>query len=91
MLQVLSVISKEKISAKPYILGKLLHGVLSAIYTYIFLYHFKFFNLDIAPVFANTAEKINNFNPWNIINIVILLFISISLIKKLYKSNSEAK
>ena len=38
LLQILSIISKEKISIKPYIIGKLLQGILAAVYTYIFIY-----------------------------------------------------
>lgn len=36
-LQVLSITSKSDLSIKPYILGKLLHGSLAALYTFIFL------------------------------------------------------
>lgn len=44
MLQVLSILSKSDISFKPYVLGKLLHGALAAIYTYFILNHFAFFS-----------------------------------------------
>lgn len=44
MLQVLSIISKSDLSIKPYILGKLLHGTLSAFYTFIIINNFSFFN-----------------------------------------------
>lgn len=44
MLQVLSIISKSDISIKPYIIGKLLHGLLSAIYTSIFIHSFSYFS-----------------------------------------------
>lgn len=37
MLQVYSIIAKEKISIKPYIYGKLLQGILAFLYTIIFL------------------------------------------------------
>lgn len=37
LFQVFSIISKQHISIKPYILGKLLHGLISVIYTYILL------------------------------------------------------
>ncbi len=47
MLQVLSIISKTDLSIKPYILGKLLHGILAAFYTYIFINIFSFFNFDL--------------------------------------------
>ena len=36
-LQILSIISKANISIKPYILGKLLQGILAAVYTYLFI------------------------------------------------------
>jgi len=44
MLQVLSIISKSDISIKPYILGKLLHGMLSAIFTFLIINNFSYFN-----------------------------------------------
>ena len=47
MLQILSIISKAKISIKPYIIGKLLQGIFAAIYTYIFIYAIPFFNLNL--------------------------------------------
>lgn len=47
LLQVLSITSKTDLSIKPYILGKLLHGILAAIYTYIFINIFPFFNFDL--------------------------------------------
>ena len=52
LLQVYSIISKTDLSIKPYILGKLLHGILATFYTYIAITNFKFLNLDLAPVFA---------------------------------------
>jgi len=47
LLQVWSTIAKTDLSIKPYILGKLLHGFLSAFYTFIFLQNFAFFNFDL--------------------------------------------
>ena len=46
-LQILSVISKAKISIKPYLIGKLLQGTFAAFYTYILLNTFWFLNLDL--------------------------------------------
>ena len=46
-LQVLSITSKTDLSIKPYIYGKLLHGLLAAFYTYIFINMFPFFNFDL--------------------------------------------
>ena len=47
MLQVLSITSKSDLSIKKYFYGKLLQGVLSAIYTLMFLNIFPIFNLNL--------------------------------------------
>ena len=47
MLQVLSITSKSNISIKPYIIGKILHGIIAAFYTYLILSNFSYFNLNI--------------------------------------------
>lgn len=47
LLQVLSITSKSDLSIKPYIYGKLIHGTLAALYTYIFINVFPFFNFDL--------------------------------------------
>lgn len=47
LLQVFSVSAKQNISMKPYIIGKFLHGIFAALYTYIILYAFNFFYFDI--------------------------------------------
>ncbi len=46
-LQVLSITSKNGISIKPYILGKLLHANFALFYTYIILANTNLFNLNI--------------------------------------------
>ena len=47
LLQVLSITSKSDLSIKPYIYGKLLHGLIAVLYTYIFINIFPFFNFDL--------------------------------------------
>lgn len=47
LLQVLSITSKTDLSIKPYLYGKLLHGIIAAFYTYIFINIFPFFNFDL--------------------------------------------
>lgn len=47
LLQVLSITSKTDLSIKPYIYGKLLHGIFASFYTYIFINIFPFFNFDL--------------------------------------------
>lgn len=46
LLQVYSILAKSKISIKPYIIGKLLHGLIACIYTFIIIYTIPIFNLD---------------------------------------------
>ena len=47
LLQVLSITSKSDLSIKPYIYGKLLHGMIAVLYTFIFMNLFPFFNFDL--------------------------------------------
>ena len=47
LLQVLSITSKTDLSIKPYIYGKLLHGVLAALYTFVAISVFPFFNFNL--------------------------------------------
>lgn len=47
LLQVWSIVSKTDLSIKPYVLGKLLHGILAAFYTYVFMTFFPFWNFDL--------------------------------------------
>ena len=47
LLQVYSIISKSNISIKPYIIGKLLHGIIASVYTSILIYTIPFFNFDL--------------------------------------------
>lgn len=47
LLQVLSITSKTDLSIKPYIYGKLLHGVLAAFYTFVFMNVFPFLNFNL--------------------------------------------
>lgn len=46
-LQVFSIVSKSDLSIKPYIYGKILHGIISAFYTFLFIQIFPFFNLNL--------------------------------------------
>lgn len=87
MLQVLSITSKSDISIKPYIIGKALQGIIAAILTYACIHLFPIFNLDIAPIFSETANSINKVNaftnPYNvIIFILIVVFTALTFFKR---------
>lgn len=47
LLQVWSIVSKTDLSIKPYIIGKLLHGVFAAIYCFLFIFIFPIFQFDL--------------------------------------------
>ena len=47
LLQVYSIIAKSDISIKAYFIGKLLHGILAAFYTFILITYFPIFNLNL--------------------------------------------
>ena len=47
LLQVYSITTKANISIKPYFIGKILHGIIASIYTFIFIYTVPFFNLNL--------------------------------------------
>ena len=46
-LQILSITSKTDLSIKPYIIGKILQGLFSAFFTFIFIKMFPIFNLNL--------------------------------------------
>lgn len=47
--QVMAVISKYNLSLKPYIFGKLLHGIIAALYTMLYLYKFPITSAVFEP------------------------------------------
>lgn len=46
-LQVLSIVSKSDLSIKPYIIGKILHGIFAAFYTFLIIQAFPMFNFNL--------------------------------------------
>ena len=47
LLQVWSIVSKTDLSIKPYVIGKILHGIFSALYCLLFIWIFPIFQLDL--------------------------------------------
>lgn len=77
LLQVLSITSKSDISIKPYILGKILHGIIAAILTYALIHIFPIFNLDLTPIFSQNVNKLpvisSYTTPYNILILVLII------------------
>ncbi len=47
LLQVFSVVSKSDLSIKPYVVGKILHGIFAAVYTFLVISNFPVFNFNL--------------------------------------------
>lgn len=47
LLQIFSIAAKNNLSMKPYIIGKILQGLIAAFYTFIILHNFNFLHFDI--------------------------------------------
>ena len=47
LLQVWSIVSKTDLSIKPYVIGKILHGLFAAFYTFLFILIFPVFQFDL--------------------------------------------
>lgn len=58
LLQVFSIISKSDLSIKPYVIGKFLHGILAAFYTYLLIRWIPYFNFDISAVFSSNSTSL---------------------------------
>ena len=46
-LQIFSIASKNKLSMKPYLIGKIMQAFIASFYTFIILHNFTFLNLDL--------------------------------------------
>lgn len=99
LLQVYSIIAKSDISIKPYILGKLLHGVFAALYTYLIIKNVSFFNFDLEPVFAiesvsyhtNLISHYLNYYNIFLFGILFLLVIILYLKSRRHKKSHDIK
>ena len=91
LLQVFSIIAKSGLSIKSYFIGKLLHGTIASIYTFLVIKYIPYFNFDITPVFsqANNSLVLSYINKYNLIILLVILALSSILIfkrKKAYKT-----
>lgn len=47
LLQVFSIVSKSDLSIRPYVIGKILHGLFAGAYTFLFIWIFPVFNFNL--------------------------------------------
>lgn len=89
LMQTASIVSKAKLSLKPYILGKMLHAILAAIYTYLIIKYTPFINNNVISAFSysNASSPLIS-ETSNMVSCLCTLFligIFIKIIKNLIK------
>ena len=47
LLQVFSIVAKSDLSIKPYVIGKILHGIFAAVYAFLVMWIFPVFNFNL--------------------------------------------
>lgn len=89
-MQVASIISEAKLSLKPYLIGKLMQGILASIYTYLIMKFTNFFSLDIVESFSYNTKSIKiiseSSNLFVILLVLLAIGISIQIIRKIKSS-----
>ena len=91
-MQLLSIISSTDLSTKNYIIGKILHGTIACIITYLVIRYTPFFNLGSLSTYVKPYTSVDNIINTSQINIfldiITFCFISI-VIFKMYSINKH--
>lgn len=92
-MQVASIISHTDLSLKPYLIGKVLHGVFAGIITYCILNYTNFFNLEAVESFSSiTLNQINGITgSGNLLILTLSVIILLSLIVLLFHKKTVLK
>ena len=96
LLQVFSIIAKTDLSIKKYFIGKLLQGIIAAIYTFLALKFIPFINLDIVETSSTNVTNLEILNLTTnsiytyfyelgiFVIVVSVLFVILNILKKIY-------
>lgn len=96
LLQVFSIIAKTDLSIKKYFIGKLLQGIIAAIYTFLALKFIPFINLDIVETSSTNVTNLEILNLTTnsiytyfyelgiFVIVVSVLFVILNIFKKIY-------
>lgn len=96
LLQVFSIIAKTDLSIKKYFIGKLLQGIIAAIYTFLALKFIPFINLDIVETSSTNVTNLEILNLTTnsiytyfyelgiFVIFVSVLFVILNIFKKIY-------
>ena len=82
-MQVASIISETDLSLKPYILGKLLQGIIASFYTYMLASKTTFFSWDIIETFNYNSIAV--YPAANSANLLLMSLTTITLIAITFK------
>jgi len=87
-LQVMAVVSGHNLSLKPYITGKFLHGLLSSLYTFLFLK----LSRPILPVFSNNSFSYSFFTAsvYTVLAVVFVIGLVIGVTALLFLKESNS-
>lgn len=84
-MQVASILSESKLSMKPYLLGKLLQGIIASIYTYLVMKYTSFFNIEVVTAFNYSTTPLPVLTEsFNLFRTITTLFFTSTLICILY-------
>lgn len=96
LLQVFSIIAKTDLSIRKYFIGKLLQGIIAAIYTFLALKFIPFINLDIVETSSTNVTNLEILNSTTnsiytyfyelgiFVIFVSVLFVILNIFKKIY-------
>ncbi len=85
-MQTCSIIAKTDLSMKPYLFGKLLHGIFASVLAYLFMKYTTFFNWDIIETFSYQYHNIYPAGEsGNLFFVVITTLVLIAMCLKLFK------
>lgn len=86
LLQVLSIINKHGLSIKTYLLGKIMQGLVAALYTSLLVKNTSIFNLDIPPI---SATNLNSNYALTFFLIILISMFTIFIFNIQKKSNQH--
>ena len=91
-MQTASIIANTDISIKPYLLGKLLHGIFSSVLSYILMKYTSFFSWDVVETFSYNY-KINYpaSSSSNMFLVIITTMIIIGITMNIFNAKKEIR
>lgn len=87
-MQVASIVGDTDLSLKPYLLGKLLQGIIAGFYTYLLTSKTAFFSWDVVETFSYGSSSI--YPAANSANLLLIALTTLTLIAISFKMFKKA-